>query len=57
MKCFPLSVCCLFSVLIFSQLGCRKGPDGSADLDASGGKKLMIAAIPKSTGGEFWETV
>ena len=57
MKCFPLSVCCLFSLLIVSQLGCKKGPDGSTELDASGGKKLVIAAIPKSTGGEFWETV
>lgn len=31
--------------------------DGSGDSDASGESKLVIAAIPKSTGGEFWETV
>ena len=42
--------------------GCNsdsKKSDGGngGDASASGEKKLVIAAIPKSTGGEFWETV
>ena len=34
--------------------GCGDSKPASSD---SGAKRLVIAAIPKSTGGEFWETV
>jgi ribose transport system substrate-binding protein len=52
-----------FSVLLlflFSLTGCTENKVASKgeDSEAGGGdKKLVIAAIPKSTGGEFWETV
>lgn len=42
-------------------LGCtsdsKKGAEGNGDSSIGGAKKLVIAAIPKCTGGEFWETV
>ncbi len=36
--------------------GCDAGDD-AAETPGAGGKSLTIAVIPKSTGGEFWETV
>jgi ribose transport system substrate-binding protein len=38
--------------------GCGKSADEApANSTADGGKSLTLAVIPKSTGGEFWETV
>jgi ribose transport system substrate-binding protein len=57
----PLSLLTLSVALILSTglLGCdsssSKAKNGAKSEDGS--KKLVIAAIPKSTGGEFWETV
>ena len=51
----------IFALMLLATLiGCNKGEkaaksDGGADSGSD--KKLVIAAIPKSTGGEFWETV
>ncbi len=57
----------LFSTLILAigilSTGCNKSDsqrnstNKTIDGSANGKKKLVIAAIPKSTGGEFWETV
>jgi ribose transport system substrate-binding protein len=50
-------------ILVFAASGCsRSGNDGGAVSDASqapGGSspQLTIAVVPKSIGGEFWETV
>ncbi len=57
MKCFAFSIYGLLALLMVSQFGCKKSSDSSAQQDSNGDKKLIIAAIPKSTGGEFWETV
>jgi ribose transport system substrate-binding protein len=54
------------AVLTLALTGCgsseSKAPAGSAGADAAaeatgGDKSLTVAVIPKSTGGEFWETV
>lgn len=60
-------VAALLAAASVAGLGCgkapEKGPAGTtaeadADGQASGGEEsLTIAVIPKSTGGEFWETV
>jgi len=42
----------LLTVFFF---GCA--PSGDSDSGSTGGGKLTIAAIPKATGGDFWETV
>lgn len=52
MKLFPLPLACL-AVATLAITGCsRSEKDASADSDP-----VTIGAIPKSTGGEFWETV
>ena len=61
-------VAALAAVAGVSLFGCGKAPDepaaaggasaADATADSSGdGKSLTLAVIPKSTGGEFWETV
>ena len=46
------------ALLVVSVFGCK--PDAANNAGKAGKhakKKLVIAAIPKATGGEFWETV
>ena len=40
-------------------VGCNSGNNsaGTESSDAGDGSSLTIAVVPKSTGGEFWETV
>lgn len=57
-----LSTLSIVLVCLSALTGCsdgEKSANGSKDANGSndGSKKLVIAAIPKSTGGEFWETV
>lgn len=49
----------LVSALILSLLACLLGCSSSDDSasDSPKSRKTVIAAIPKSTGGDFWETV
>lgn len=58
MKWFPHA---LSAALMLFAAGCGSGsqpatPPGTPDAPAPGGA-LVIAGIPKSTGGDFWETV
>lgn len=52
----PLSIF-FVSLITFAALisGCSSAKDDSSD--SSNGGKTTIAAIPKATGGDFWETV
>lgn len=51
-----LAIATLFLLVSLGSTGCT--PDGdSANGESSSSDRLVIAAIPKSTGGEFWETV
>ena len=51
------SVLTYFSALVLLALwvGCSPAKDGATESSSSG--KTTIAAIPKATGGDFWETV
>lgn len=54
-----LIACSVAALMVGGLIGCNKS-DSYAEGNgpaANGEKKLVIAAIPKSTGGEFWETV
>jgi ribose transport system substrate-binding protein len=49
-----------FAAVSIALAGCGKSADkasASAEAAASGGESLTLAVIPKSTGGDFWETV
>ena len=41
--------------LLAGLVGCSSSDDSSSE--SSGSDKIVIAAIPKATGGDFWETV
>ena len=58
MKRFSFLAFSVMAVMVAGAIGCNKS-DSSAtgNGSADGAKKLVIAAIPKSIGGEFWETV
>jgi len=43
--------------LVLSFAGCRPPERAASQAKSDQGKKLVIAVIPKSTGGEFWKTV
>lgn len=45
------------SVIALSLLALFTACAPSGEQESSGDKKVVIAAIPKSTGGDFWETV
>ncbi len=58
MKRFSLTTLPLLLLFLLGTIGCSSDEKATAKGDgAAGEKKLVIAAIPKSTGGEFWETV
>ncbi len=49
----PLSALALS--LLVGLVGCSSSDDSASD--SSNDRKIVIAAIPKATGGDFWETV
>ncbi|MCD6288542.1 MAG: hypothetical protein J7M12_05450, partial [Candidatus Hydrogenedentes bacterium] len=54
--CFMYAVCAL--MLATSGCGQKSSPPDTARSETGQQKpKLTVAVIPKSTGGEFWETV
>ena len=58
MKRFSLTIFPLLFLFLLGVIGCSGDEKAPAKNDgANGEKRLVIAAIPKSTGGEFWETV
>lgn len=59
MKSPLLTICSVLMLFLVATLGCGNEKKAASNSEAAGGgdKKLVIAAIPKSTGGEFWETV
>ena len=55
---FPrLALALVTSCLLLAVFGCDADDNASGTGAADGEKRLTIAVIPKSTGGEFWETV
>ena len=55
-----LTTCSVILLFLVATIGCNDEEKATSNSDSAGGggdKKLVIAAIPKSTGGEFWETV
>ncbi len=43
--------------MLLSLVGCRSSEPTASQEKSNRNKKLVIAVIPKSTGGEFWKTV
>lgn len=43
------------TLALFLLVGCSSSDDSASD--SSNDRKIVIAAIPKATGGDFWETV
>lgn len=54
-KLGPVAYASLFSISAFFLCGCA--PTGDSDANSTASGRLTIAAIPKATGGDFWETV
>ena len=57
MKRPMLTICSLLMLFLVATIGCSDEKVADSKNGDAGEKKLVIAAIPKSTGGEFWETV
>ena len=65
MKRFSVVTVSVLGLIIVIASGCSTeknvavngNVNGNANGASGGGKRLVIAAIPKCTGGEFWETV
>lgn len=54
------SVVTVSAIMMAAGIGCTGSNDeagGASGKSSRDGKKMVVAVIPKSTGGEFWETV